>query len=187
MKHIKPLFNEIKSTGLASYLLELAGGCLNYMHLIKLMYLVDRQSFCEIGQFVTNDDMYSLPNGPLLSNIDDLITEPSREKTVWQNHISAPSDYCVRLLDVDHSDVQNTLSDYEKELAQKVFEQYGKMDVWALVDYLHKVLPEWENPGKGRKPINLDIILSDCKKKPEEKEQIFDYLREQARAERFFI
>lgn len=188
MKHIKPLFNEIKSTGLASYLLELAGGCLNYMHLIKLMYLVDRQSFCEIGQFVTNDDMYSLHNGPFLGNIHNLITEPARIRTVWRQHISAPSNYCVKLLKADHSTVENTLSDYELELAKKVFERYGNMDIWALIDYLHKILPEWEDPGKGnRKPIDLDIILSECKKTPEEKAQIFDGLREQARAERFFI
>lgn len=183
----KPSFNEAKATGLATYLLSLAGGTMNYMKLIKLMYLVDRASFCAIGQFVTNDDMYSLPNGPLLSNVDDLITEPSRQKNIWTQHITEPAKYEVSLTRKNHKSVQDLLSDFELELTQHIFQQFGKMNVWDLVDQLHKMLPEWENPGPGRrKPINLDAILADCGKLPEERRQILQYLNEQAQAERFF-
>nr|DAG77153.1 MAG TPA: Protein of unknown function (DUF4065) [Caudoviricetes sp.] len=183
----KPSFNEAKATGLAAYLLEMAGGTMNYMKLIKLMYLVDRVSLCEIGQFVTNDDMFSLHNGPLLSNVDDLITEPSRQKTVWGKHITAPSNYEVSLTSANHKTVQSMLSDYEVEVAQRIFQQYGKMDKWALVEHLHKVLPEWKDPGQGhRSPISLDDIFADCGKSSEERLTILRYLNEQAQAERFF-
>lgn len=187
MIQFKPNFNEAKATGLATYLLELANGSLNYMKLIKLMYLVDRASFCEIGQFVTNDDMYALPNGPLLSNVDDLLTQPSRSKTVWAKHISSPKNYTVCLLGKNHKSVQNLLSDYELELAKNTFNQFKKMDVWKMVDYLHTNLPEWENPGKGRrKPIDLSVILASAGKSPAECSEILSYLATQAKTERFF-
>lgn len=183
----KPSFNESKATALAVYLLKLAGGTMSYMKLIKLMYLVDRTSFCEIGQFVTNDDMYSLYNGPLLSNVDDLITEPSRQKTIWGKHISSPIKYDVSLTSQNHKPILELLSDYDMEISDRVFQRFGKMDKWKLVDYLHQNLPEWQDPGKGhRAPINLDIILADCGKLPEERKEIIRYLNEQAQAERFF-
>lgn len=160
---------------------------MNKMKLIKLMYLVDRASLCEMGQFVTNDDLYSLSFGPFLSHTADLINEQTEKPTLWSQYITPPSKYNVSLIKKNNAKVQNCLSDYELELAQKIYQQYGKMDKWALVDLLHKILPEWEDPGKGnRKPIDIQKILASCGKTPGEQKEIFVYLAEQAQVERFF-
>lgn len=183
----KPSFNEIKATGLASYFLKLAGGSMNKMKLIKLMYLVDRASFCEMGKFVTNDDFYSLPYGPFLSHTADLINEQKRIPSIWNRHITPPADYKVKLTKCSHKEVINSLSEYEIELAKTIFEQYGDMDRWELVKLLHKILPEWSDPGEGnRSPINLQDILSSCGKTEQEQKEIFAYLAEQALQDRFW-
>ncbi len=183
----KPSFDEKKATGLATYLLQLAGGTMNKMKLIKLMYLVDRASLCEMGQFVTNDDLYSLPYGPFLSHTADLINEQSESPSLWNQYITPPSKYNVSLSKKNNTKVQNYLSEYEQELADKIYQQYGKMDKWSLVNLLHKILPEWEDPGFGnRKPIDIQKILASCGKTPEEQKDIFVYLAEQAQVERFF-
>lgn len=183
----KPSFDEKKATGLATYFLQLAGGTINKMKLIKLMYLVDRASLCEMGQFVTNDDLYSLPYGPFLSHVDDLIDKQRQEPSLWDRYITAPKNYNISLTKISPTDVQMSLSEYEQTLADKIYQQYGKMDKWDLVDLLHKILPEWENPGEGnRKPIDIQKILASCGKTPEEQKEIFVYLAEQAQTERFF-
>lgn len=183
----KPSFNEKKATGLATYFLQLAGGTMNKMKLIKLMYLVDRTSLCEMGQFVTNDDLYSLPYGPFLSNVDDLIDKQRQQPSLWNQYITAPRNYDVSLTKASPKNLQLSLSEYEQDLADKIYQQYGKMNKWDLVDLLHKILPEWEDPGVGnRKPIDIQKILASCGKTPEEQKEIFVYLAEQAQAERFF-
>ena len=182
----KPKFNENKATALAVFLLQKANKTMSYMKLIKLMYLVDRASLCSIGQFVTNDDFYSMKNGPVLSNVDDLITEPMREKTVWGKYISAPVNYNVSLKNVKTDSILGLLSEFECEIATDVYNTYGKMDKWKLVDWTHKNLPEWTNIKTGRYPINIEIILASCGKTKEEIKEIVLFLAEQAQTERFF-
>lgn len=183
----KPSFNQNKATALATCFLQLAGGILNKMKLIKLMYLVDRTSFCEVGQFVTNDDFYSLHYGPFLSHTSDLMDHQQEETTVWNSYISAPQNYDVKLRRKSLEKIQAFLSDYEIELAERIYAQYGQIPKWKLVELLHKTLPEWEDPGEGnRKLIDLQSILASCGKTKEEQKEILLSLAEQAQVERFF-
>ncbi len=160
---------------------------MNKMKLIKLMYLVDRASLCEMGQFVTNDDFYSLPYGPFLSHTADLINEEPQEPTLWNKHIAPPADYSVSLTPNNHTEMEEYLSEYELGLAQKIYTRFGTMNIWDLVEWCHRNLPEWKDPGRGnRLPIDLSVILDDCGKTPEEQKEIIMGLAEQAQVERFF-
>ena len=53
-------FNEKKATQAAAIFLRLAGNELNYMVLIKYLYLVDRKALSEWGRPITNDRYYSM-------------------------------------------------------------------------------------------------------------------------------
>ena len=184
---LKPAFNENKATGLAVFLLNLAQGTMNKMKLIKLMYLIDRASFCETGMFVTNDDFYSLPYGPFLSHTADLINEQSPKTTVWNRYITPPANYNVFLKTKNTTEIEDFLSEYEMKLARSIYHKFQAMNPWDLVDWCHRNLPEWKDPGKGnRAPIDLQIILEDCGKTPMEQKEIFQKLAEQAQIERFF-
>jgi len=149
-------FNEKKATQVAGQLLKLAGGRLNYMALIKLMYIVDRESLKRWGQPVTNDEYYSLPHGPILSRVYDLISdEPSlSESSVWQEYIKK-SGYNVELI---QGTTSGTLSDSETELIKDVFSHYGHLDRFQLRDLTHQ-FEEWKDPEKSRLPITYEDIL----------------------------
>ena len=179
-----PRFRQAKTTQLACEFLRLAGGRMSYMKLIKLLYLVDRRSLLERGVPVTYDRYVSMQHGPVLSETLDLINYGSNpsEESYWEAHIDQDSQYEVSLkgdCPVDE------LSDAELDLARTVCAEFGTMDRWAVVDYLHR-LPEWRDPGEVRVlPIRYEDILVH-EKTPEESEQIIGDLRALGAAEAIF-
>jgi len=160
-------FDEVKATQAAASFLKLSGGRMHYMLLLKLMYMMDREAILRWGRPVTNDKYYSLPKGPILSRVYDLMTEePSPwEHGFWAAHISEPSRFAVDLLE-DAGDGE--LSEAEEDLIREVFERYGKFDRFKLIDLLHEILPEWKDPQGSRLPISIRDILNAGNKPPEE-------------------
>ena len=151
-------FNEVKATQAAGRFLELAGGTLNYMVLIKLLYMLDRTAMSKWGRRVTFDEYYSMKNGPVLSEVHDLITEQPQQNSYWSQHISAPSAYSVSLTSTTGDD---TLSEAEEELISSVFAEYKPylLNPFDLVELLHKTLPEWTEIKSGRVPLPHRDIL----------------------------
>jgi len=139
-------FNEKKTTQAAAFLLKLAGGSMNYMKLIKLLYLGDRGALLAWGRPISGDEYVSMKLGPVLSEVHDLITEqpaPGKE-TFWTKYVSVPANYEVAL-NADPGD--DELSRAEARLLDDVFAAYGRYKPFELVELLHKALPEWKERG----------------------------------------
>ena len=166
-------FNERKATQAAALFLKLAGEQLNFMVLIKFLYLVEREALSRWARPVINDEYFSMKFGPVLSHVHDLMTEmPARdEKSFWSRHISAPSNYEVHLIDDPGND---ELSEAEEKLIHTIYEQYNefKERPFDLVDHLHSILPEWEPVQEGRERIAVRSILLAAGKTAEEINQI---------------
>jgi uncharacterized phage-associated protein len=151
-------FNERKAAQAAAYLLKKHGGRLNYMKLIKLLYLADRMALVKRGYPITGDRMVSMPKGPVLSNILDLINwgQKREENSTWLEYISAPEGYEVRVantsLDYDE------LSEGDRQILDEIDAEYGKIDQWSLVDLTHE-LPEWQDPRGSSIPLDPAEIL----------------------------
>ena len=131
---------------------------MNYMKLIKLLYLTDRGAFLKWGRPVSGDEYYSMKLGPVLSEVKNLITEEQYpdKQTYWSQHISAPTNFSVTL-SVQPSD--DELSRAELKLIREIFAAYGNYAPLDLVNLLHNVLPEWTEVSKGRVPIEYRDIL----------------------------
>jgi uncharacterized phage-associated protein len=151
-------FNERKAGQAAAYLLQKHGGRLNYMKLIKLLYLSDRTALVKRGYPITGDRMVSMPKGPVLSGILDLINwgEKREEHSIWLEYISAPEGYDVKLATT--SQEYDDLSDRDRQILDEIDAEYGKVEKWALVDLMHG-LPEWEDPRGSSIPIDPAQIL----------------------------
>ena len=154
-----PRFREDKTTDAALLLIQLVGGRINYMKMIKLLYLVDREALKRWGQPVTFDEYFSMDHGPVLSRTLDLINEGTRpgRSSYWHEHVSPPEDYLVTALQPTGAD---SLSDAEIDLISEVHQEYGHMPKWELVDMLHKMLPEWADPQGSCAPISYGDILA---------------------------
>jgi len=155
-------FNEKRATQAAAVLLSMRENrTLNYMVLIKLLYLADRESLLRWGTPLTGDQYYSMEFGPVLSKIHDLITEmqPPEEVSFWTRHIRR-SDYDVELL----SDPGNEeLSESDDRLLRELFakyQDYYDRNPFEFVHYLHGILPEYKQVEKGdRIPLDYHDIL----------------------------
>lgn len=137
-------FNEPKATQAAARFLRRNGGRMNYLELVKLLYLLDRTALLSWGRPVTTDRYVSMDKGPVVSRILNLIREEPEpnDTSFWRRHISAPEEYSVALSQEPGSD---HLSRAEEALIDQVFDQFGQMDKWQLVEYCHR-LPEWQDP-----------------------------------------
>jgi uncharacterized phage-associated protein len=153
-------FNEKKSIQLASIYLKLRGGEMSHMKLIKLMYLADREALKRWGHPVTGDHFVSMKCGPVLSNVLNLIHDeplPEERDHHWSDYIQATNPLTVRLT---KDPAVRALSAAEEELAAEIFDEYGSMNRWEIVDITHK-FPEYREPDAEHKswPLRyLDIL-----------------------------
>lgn len=158
-------FNNAKTTEAAALLLKKNGGSMNYMKLIKLLYLIDRETLTRWGRPVTGDYYVSMKHGPVLSNVLDLINcgdDPSHE-SIWHKYITSPSDYSISLKKGEIPQLSE-LSKRERKVIDEIFEKYENADQWKMVDICHDLLPEWEDPGGSSTLIRVEAILKAVKK-----------------------
>ena len=178
-----PRFNERKATQLASRLLQyVEGRPYNRLALIKLIYLVDRMAFDRRGMAVSTDVYYSLPHGPIVSEILNLAKgESGREEGFWSQHIRPSGQYDVVLAEATAYD---DLSEFEMNLADEVFGQYGSL-TWQEIRDLSHDLPEYVEPSEdecGERRVRLSVgdILRAMKKTDDEIERAQENLKAQA-------
>jgi len=159
------VFNEKKTTQAAAQFLRLAGGSMNYMALIKHLYLLDRSALLQWGRLVSCADLFEMHLGPVLSQVHDLVTEMQipDERSYWNQFISEQANYSVTL---NADPGRDQLSEAEEKLISELFATYGHYKPFDLVDLLHKTLPELKGvPKGGRMPISVSDILG-AEKKP---------------------
>lgn len=129
---------------------------MNYMRLLKVLYIADRESIRRTGRPITGDGVAAMERGPVLTEVFDLIKGTHLQSPGWSNFIQR-SEYDVRL--VREPGVAN-LSRFEIEVLEQVAEDNRARDEWAMVEFTH-TFPEWRknDPGKSSKWIPLHDIL----------------------------
>lgn len=162
------VFNSEKAAQAAAVLLQAAGGEMYHIHLLKLLYLADRQSLLETGYPITGARMVSMDKGPVLSEVYELISWGEAAESPWSRIISDQADYRIRLR--APSDAKK-LSAYEVELLERVFEKWGRWNRWDLVKFTHS-LSEWHDPDGSSVPIDIREIFESAGRTPQEIEDI---------------
>jgi len=176
-----PKPNEKKITQVAGHILSRAGGSLNIMKLIKLMYFAEREAIIRWGTPITFDRFYSLPNGPVLSRTLDMINgeNAESERAYWDDFISPRATHNVGIKKTPET---GSLSDREIGLLDEIYNRHGNKDQWELREESHH-LPEWRDPQGSALAITIDDILSSTGKPKEEIEEIKMELDVYAKAE----
>ena len=110
---------------------------MSYLKLVKLLYFADREHIRLTGTSITKDTFFSMKNGPVLSNVLDLIhTGPEPDRlSYWDSIISGPTaNYEVNLIKIPEYDA---LSKASREIADRVFEKFGHLSRWKVRDISH--------------------------------------------------
>ena len=180
---MRSAFRQEKTTQAACLLLRLAGGSMNLVKLIKLLYLVDRQALTQWGRSLSNDDYVSMDKGPVLSRTYNLIKRDG-DCEYWSRYVSERDDkHDVHLLAEDAP--RDYLSRADVGLIQDIFRRYGSLDQWDLVELAHD-FPEWENPEGSACSIRIEDILRAVGKSQEEIEEIEEEINAVSFARTFF-
>lgn len=151
-------FDQEKTAQAAAVLTKFYGGRLNYMKLIKLLYLGDRQSLVERGMPITGDAIVAMPHGMVVSRTLNLITEgpPRAETAQWNALISPPQNYEVALAQGEPK--TDRLSRYEIRILTELAERFQHWDQWEIAKYTHD-LPEYIDPNGSSITVDPRTIL----------------------------
>jgi uncharacterized phage-associated protein len=155
-------FSEMKAAQVAAFFLHRAGGRLEILKLMKLMYLAERASYQKFGEPMIGDKLVSMDNGPALSITLNHMNRflPSGPEG-WETWVSDRNDYVLALnREVrDPKDDLLELSDAELELLDSVWTQYGGYGSFPLAELTHEICPEWEDPHGNSLPITQSRLL----------------------------
>lgn len=152
------IFDDAATVEATAYLLQRAGGRMNYTVLLKLLYLADRKALASWGSPITGAHMVNMDNGPVLSEVYDLIKGNSaiRGYRNWSKYI-AKVQYDVALT-TQYSMPLEELSEAAREILDELFYRFGHYTYGQMIDYCHK-LPEWHDPDGTSVPLAPEDIL----------------------------
>ena len=151
------VFDEIKATQAACYLLSLNAGRMNYMKMIKLLYLADREYITNWSNSITTDFYVSMDNGPVTSKIYDLIKDSRSDNgTYWASCIRTEEYNTVLRKEPKEYD---RLSPMEMEVIADINQKFADKSEWDVVKFCHDNLKEWQNPSGSTIQITIEDII----------------------------
>ncbi len=153
-------FQSKKATEAAAAFLNISGGELNIMKLVKLMYLLDRESISKRRVPVCGGRYLSMRDGPVISELLDLINSKNLrhyDDVEWDEFIGDRINHKVRL---NKSPGRKHLSDDELSLIKSIWKQFGDMDQWEIAKYCHKNCAEWTPVEESTDNIGIKEIAS---------------------------
>lgn len=169
-------FDTQKATEASLQFLERSGGQINVMKLIKLIYLLDRLSIQRRGVPVVGGVYFSMRNGPVTSELLDLLNsgELAGDKgSRWEELISDRKDHQIAMRQTGKAD-RDALSDFEIGLIDEIFAEHGDKNQWQLRDWCHEHCGEWTPIESGRHHITVEEVAAHVGRTAEEARRIGD-------------
>ena len=168
--HIRFPFDERKAIQVVAHILGKHTATFNYLHLMKMLYTIDRLALAKWGQPVIGGSYCSMSKGPVISEVLDLIksnVEPGRPHP-WLQHFQKKGYDLV----LKKPAKTNELSQAEVDLVDTVYHMLAQRNRWSVVEWTHDEFKEWKDPGASSEPIRVEDILHALKKSDKEIETI---------------
>ncbi len=139
-------FSHRKATQALNFLAGQAGGTLNRMKALKLVYFADRYHLRKFGRPVLGDEYLAMNYGPVASGTKDLAEMSDflgAEEASYAHRFIAPSksephDF-RSLAEVE----EKVFSESDREALAFAWERFGTVEKFALADLTHQY-PEWK-------------------------------------------
>ncbi|MET4841917.1 Panacea domain-containing protein [Bradyrhizobium japonicum] len=137
----------------AAFFANKAGGEIEKLKLIKLIYLTERESMTVRARPMIYDEMYSLKHGPICSNALNGINGEV-DRPVWSKWVRIHGSKDVRLLREPSRAKLEHLSDSDLKLMERVWTRFGHMTSAQIRKWTHDNCPEYTAVEDGRVPIS---------------------------------
>jgi uncharacterized phage-associated protein len=132
-------FDFDKTLQAAGVLLDADGGRMEFMRLVKLLYVADRELIAETGQTLTGDRALAMKTGPVLSRLYDTIHGQSPQADRWADFIQREGYQVV----LKQKPGRQKLSRREITKLLDVTERFRQLDSFDLSEETHK-FDEWQ-------------------------------------------
>jgi uncharacterized phage-associated protein len=160
-----PFKLDIPKTIQALALLLKATPCVRreYLSLLKILYIADRESLADVGRPITGDLAVAMENGPVLSGVYDLVNANVSDDDLqrWQDYLHRDN-YDLELICDPGVD---QLTPYEQRKLGEVAERYKDCSWRDMIRITHD-LPEWvwNQPNREQGILVRSIPLMDVVK-----------------------
>lgn len=133
-------------------------GVVDYYHLMKILYLAERQHLAKWGEKITTDDYYALPHGPVPTRIYDSLKAIKDGKggflaDVISVDANTPNVLPLREPDMDYIS-KSEVEALDNAIAKNIVKSFQELEKMTHDEYYYKAL---EN---GRKMTIEDIARS---------------------------
>lgn len=140
------MFREERATAAAWMFVNMHGGAIPHVKLMKLLYFTERRWLIERGMTIFEDKFFSMDEGPVLSDVYNCMKDPSKGAevgTIWRRVLSPIHDETITQSgDLDPSQY---LTRAQLQVIRDIWDQFGSMSKDEIVDEAHQ-LPEWNDP-----------------------------------------
>lgn len=137
-------FSYRKTTQALNYLARQAGGRINKMKALKLVYFADRYHLRKYGRPITNDEYFAMNFGPVASATKDLAEgsdfRPDVEKAYASQYLDPVSRFEYSSLAAVEEKV---FSQSDLEALAFAWNEFSALDQFQLADLTH-LYPEWK-------------------------------------------
>ena len=149
-------FDTVVRINLVKYMLSKFPDGVEYVKLMKLLFLAEIRSLRTCGESIFGDDerYIAMQYGPVLSNIKNLIEADagylSEEviNTIEENWNVPPSSRPFTIMKIKNTTDMQYVSDFDKACMDAVFETYGAKSAQKLIDITHE-FSEWKKYEKA--------------------------------------
>lgn len=163
-------FSHRKTTQALNFFARQAGGEINKLKALKLVYFADRYHLRRFGRPITGDEYYAMTYGPVASGAKDLIERDSflsDDEVAYSSQFIAPVDrYTYRSI-ADFS--PKVLSESDREALAWAWENFGSRERFDLAEATH-AYPEWKRHAsaiEGKRETRVPMCYRDFLEDPE--------------------
>lgn len=148
--------NDKKATEAVARLLDKSGGEADYLRVVKLVYLADRDSIIRRGVPIVGGRYYSMRLGPAVGEVMHF-ANLEKSASGWIDRISPRRGNTLQLR---HPRLEyGSLSQAELDILDAVVEEHSNRTTAALVKWCHQYCHEYEHVLWGRRDIDVESIL----------------------------
>lgn len=143
-------FQGEKAAQVSAKFVERAGGRMDKLKLIKLVYLFERESFRRRRRPALYDEYYSLKDGPICSSSLNGINGDLGP--IWSQYIQKDGKKDIFRSDSAKDD---RISASDAEIIDDLWNQFCNMSASQIRNWTHDNCPEYTEVPQGRKPITV--------------------------------
>src|ERR1700736_134394 len=162
-------FSHRKATQALNFFAHRAGGSINKMKALKLVYFADRYHLRRYGRPVVGDEYVAMNYGPVASGTKDLAEMSDflgEEEARYAKRFIRPSESAITYSSV--ADVEDkVLSESDREALEFAWSHFGRVERFTLAKLTHRY-PEWKRHEPAlrskvvsRAPMNYRDFLED--------------------------